>query len=351
MSVINQMLRELDARGSASSDVPEALARAPAYPRGSHKLAAMGLLLALVVGLGYWMLNPSAQRHASVAAIPTLPGLPDRPPAPRAVTPPADSPSPSPVPRAAKMETTRKPGPADIQLIQMATSLSIAPSQPAAKAGPLAASPAHVPAQAQSGPADSTKSSVIKKMTELSPEAEAQQLFDEALILRRAGQTEAAIGKYRQALIRDPRMRAARLQLAALLQEAGQFDQAMLVLTTGYEQQSDDALAVAAGRMLADQGQREEALHWLKRGQAGMRPADIALMGALLSQLQRHEESARAYQRALAADPSQGGWLLGLGLALEALGRMDEARAAYRKALERGDFKPEVIDFLQKKTS
>ena len=351
MSVINQMLRELDARGSASSDVPEALARAPANPRSSHKLAAMGLLLALVVGLGYWMLKPPAQRYASVAAIPTLPRLPDTPPAPRAVTPPADSPSPSPVPRSAKMETTRKPGPADIPLIQMATSLSIIPSQPAAKAGPLASPPAHVPAQAQSEPADSKKPSVVKKMTELSPEAEAQQSFDEAQILRRAGQTEAAIGKYRQALIRDPGMRSARLQLAGLLQEAGQFDKALLVLTTGYEQQSDDALAIAAGRMLADQEQREEALNWLKRGQAGMRPADIALMGALLSQLQRYEESARAYQRALAADPSQGGWLLGLGLALDALGRMDEARAAYRKALERGDFKPEVIDFLQKKTS
>lgn len=351
MSVINQMLRELDARGSASSDAPETLARAPASPRSSRKLAAMGLLLALVVGLGYWMLNPPPQRHESVAAIPTLPHLPDAPPAPRARVPPADSPNPSPVPRAVKRDTIGKPGPANIPLIQMATSLSIVPSQPAAKAGLPVSSPAYLPVRAQSEPADSKKSSVVKKMTELSPEAEAQQLFDEAQVLRRAGQTEAAIGKYRKALIRDPGMRSARLQLAGLLQDAGQFDKALLVLTTGYEQQPDDALAIAAGRMLADQGQREEALNWLKRGQAGMRPADIALMGALLSQMQRYEESARAYQRALAADPSQGGWLLGLGLALEALGRMDEARVAYRKALERGDFKPEVIDFLQKKTA
>ena len=286
MSVINQMLRELDARGSASSDAPEVRARAPANPRSSLKLVAVALLLALAVGLGYWILGSPAQRHASVAAIPTLPRLPAAPPVPRVVAPPADSLIPSRVPRDAKMETSGKPGPAAIPLIQMATSLSIAPSQPAVKAGPLVSPPAHVSAQAQSEPADSKKPSVVKKMTALSPEAEAQQLFDEALMLHRAGQTEAAIGKYRQALIRDPGLRAARLQLAALLQEAGQFDKALLVLTTEYERQSDDVLAVAAGRMLADQGQREEALHWLNRGQAGMRPADIALMGALLSQLQ-----------------------------------------------------------------
>jgi MSHA biogenesis protein MshN len=351
MSVINQMLRELDARGGLSSDAPEVSARAPAHPGNLHKWGAMGLLLALVAGLGYWMMPTPAYRHAPVLATPTPPSQPDAPFAPpRAAMPPADKLNPPPVPRAVKRET-EQPKPPVIPLIQMATSLSIDPPQPVAKARPLVSPPPHLPAQVQSEPAASKNASVIKKMTELSPEAEAQQSFDEAQILRRAGQTEAAIGKYRQALIRDPGMRSARLQLAGLLQEAGQFDKALLVLTTGYEQQSDDALAIAAGRMLADQGQREEALNWLKRGQAGMRPADIALMGALLSQLQRYEESARAYQRALAADPSQGGWLLGLGLALEALGRMDEARAAYRKALERGDFKPEVIDFLQKKTS
>jgi MSHA biogenesis protein MshN len=109
-------------------------------------------------------------------------------------------------------------------------------------------------------------------------------------------------------------------------------------------------LAIAIGRMLADQGQRKEALDWLARGQGGLRPADHALMGALLSQMQRHEEASQAYQRALAADPSQGGWLLGQGLALEAQGRVEEARIAYRHALERGQFKPEVTRFLRERS-
>jgi len=46
----------------------------------------------------------------------------------------------------------------------------------------------------------------------------------------------------------------------------------------------------------------------------------------------------------------QGGWLLGLGLALEAQGRLEEARSAYRNALDRGQFKPEVMQFLRERS-
>ena len=208
---------------------------------------------------------------------------------------------------------------------------------------PLAQAQTVEPSMTQTAPA------VVKKMTELSPEAEARQLYDDAQALRRAGKLDAAIGKYRQALARSPGMTSARIQLARLLQESGQTDAALSLLKVGFEQRADDRLAIATGRLLADMGQRDEALDWLARGQTGLRPADHALMGALLSQAQHNEKASQAYQRALAADPSQGGWLLGLGLALEAQGLLEEARTAYRNALERGQFKPEVIRFLRER--
>jgi MSHA biogenesis protein MshN len=90
-------------------------------------------------------------------------------------------------------------------------------------------------------------------------------------------------------------------------------------------------------------------LIWLERGRKGLRPADQALMGALLSKTLRYAEAVQAYQRALASDPNQGGWSLGLGLALESLGRVDEAKVAYRNALDKGEFKPEVVKYLLNK--
>jgi tetratricopeptide (TPR) repeat protein len=194
-----------------------------------------------------------------------------------------------------------------------------------------------------------TEPAIVKRMSDLTPEGEAQQYFDDAQALRHAGKTDAAIVKYRLALDRNPGMRRSRLQLARLLQESGQVDAASSLLKTGYDYQPDPDLAIAMGRLMADQGRRDDALIWLERGRESLRPADQALMGALLSQTLRYAEAVQAYQRALASDPNQGGWSLGLGLALESLGRVDEAKVAYRNALDRGEFKPEVVKYLRNK--
>ncbi|MDP1928490.1 MAG: tetratricopeptide repeat protein [Thiobacillus sp.] len=356
MSIINQMLRELDARGAAASDAPAVPVRVPVKKRALGMPVAAGLMAVAVGGLGYWVMIGTPDQPLlpapAPAPAPAMPMPPRQDLITRAIAPSVAQvplpllPSPQRVVLVAVPDTRNSPA---IPLIQMARSLSIDSSRPPLKAESTNQQSAVLSVQAHIDPADSRKSTVIKKMTELSPEDEAQQLLEEAQALRRAGKLGAAVGKYQQALARDPGMRLARLQLAELLQGRGQADEALQVLKIGYERQPNDRLAIAAGRLLADQGKRDEALNWLTRGHDGLRPTDFALMGALLSQAQRFDESAKAYQRALAADPDQGGWLLGLGVSLESLGRMDEARVAYRKALEHGEFKPEVVEFLQQK--
>ncbi len=359
MSVINQMLRELDARGGGATDVLSAASRSAfSKPHANGRTVVLLLLLASAGGVaGYLALagTPSENSQSvGVAPVPRapaatpitvpiaaappahdeLPTVSEQAPATRTAIPPA-APEPTPVLGAA-------PKPVSIETIQMARSLSRArPAVATAAPPPRVASSDPLPLQAVPG--------VVKKIAESSPEAEAQQHFDDAQALRRAGQTEAAIVQYRQALERQPAMRNARIQLARLLQEDGQTDAALSLLKAGYERQPDAAWAIAVGRLLADQGQRDEALIWLQRGRDALRPADHALMGALLSQTQRHEAAVSADRHALTADPQQGGWLLGLGLALESLGQIDAAQAAYRNALERGAFKPEVVRFLRQK--
>ncbi|MFN3716550.1 MAG: hypothetical protein ACK4R8_07490, partial [Thiobacillus sp.] len=55
------------------------------------------------------------------------------------------------------------------------------------------------------------------------------------------------------------------------------------------------------------------------------------------------------YQQALSLEPGQGGWLLGLGLSLEANGRIAEAREVFGQALTHGVFNADVVKFLQDK--
>ena len=343
MSVINQMLRELDARGNVPAGLPMALGRPIGVKRHPIWLALGGAGLAAAVAVIYW----------TRPAVFTTVTPQEPPPVARQETKPVNPPSAAPgtagqsAPRLAAVVTR---------------SLPVAPTQGRGRSAapetahdpieqPLPASPAPAaPLTPQDKGTRQVEPAVIKNMTLLSPEDEAQQHYGDARMLHHAGKSEAAMEQYRQALARNPGMTAARIQLARLLQEKGQVDDALSLLQTGHAQHADDDLAIAAGRLLADQGQREAALGWLQLGHSGLRPADHALMGVLLSQAHRHEEAGLAYQRALTADPGQGGWLLGLGLALEAQGRLEEARIAYRNALEHGRFKPEVVQFLRERS-
>ncbi|KVW93358.1 tetratricopeptide repeat protein [Thiobacillus denitrificans] len=354
MSVINQMLRELDARGATSSASPAASTGTVRVNRRQAGLILGGLgLLAAGAAAIFWML-PLAPKAVEASDAPVIARLE------AAATPVATMPAQvapaiqaEPVMQDAPQAVIAAPPaePAIAAPVQPQVAMSVREAMQAQAEQPLPAAPKpSIPVQSAVPPMAQAEPAVVKKMTELSPEAEAQQYYDDAQALRRAGKLGAAIDKYRQALERNPGMTNARTQLARLLQESGQADAALSLLKAGFEQRADDGLAIATGRLLGDLGQRDEALAWLARGQAGLRPADHALMGALLSQAQHHEEASRAYQRALAADPNQGGWLLGLGLALEAQGRVDEARMAYRSALERGQFKPEVIQFLRERS-
>lgn len=358
MSIINQMLRDLDARGADSDEQAAINHQVLSKKRrpGARLLVVLFVLLSVGGLAGFWVvsntLNQEPSPPAAVLAPPKsvaqVPAVVPRLAPPAEVVPavPVDQPA---MPQLPVAGPEIKPEPVPVEQKQAVMSVaqvvhpSVAPPQPITQKVRDVSVPAATPAPVMAEPA------VVKKLVEITPQMEAQQLYDDAQALRRAGKDEAAMSKYRLVLERDSGMRNARIQLARLLQDGGQSDAAFSLLKAGHDQRPDEGLAIAAGRLLADQGRREEALNWLERGRDGLRPADHALMGALQSQTMRYEAAVKSYQRALASDPNQGGWLLGLGLAQEAMGRIEDANATYRNALDRGEFKPDVVKFLRQK--
>jgi len=74
-----------------------------------------------------------------------------------------------------------------------------------------------------------------------------------------------------------------------------------------------------------------------------------ATFAALLVQLKQYPDAVRQYKQALEMQPGPGTWWVGLGLALAAQGKNDEARSAYRRARMAGNLPDTLEEFVRAK--
>ena len=74
-----------------------------------------------------------------------------------------------------------------------------------------------------------------------------------------------------------------------------------------------------------------------------------ATLAALLVRLRQYPDAAGQYEQALRLEPGQGTWWMGLGLSMEAQGKGEEARLAYRRALEVGNLPDKLAEFVRAK--
>ena len=109
------------------------------------------------------------------------------------------------------------------------------------------------------------------------------------------------------------------------------FDRAL-----GYDPYLNAAIASKARSLIA-LNQRERALE-VARSIADLQSVDphtLDTLGVVFSRAGRHEDALLYYQAALENGSDQGNYYYNYGAAYQFLGRIDEARAAYRQAIER----------------
>ncbi len=188
-------------------------------------------------------------------------------------------------------------------------------------------------------PAPVVDTRVNKRIRPLNNEQRAEQALRRGVgLLGQGRQAEAELALH-EALQLAPRQLRAREILAALYFNRGRLNEAQALLADGVRLSPRAAgLAQFYARLLADRGELTTALTVLQQASPALTEnLDFhALLAALYQRAGQHEAAARVYRQLLAQRGTQATWWMGLGISLEALDDTTPALEAYVKAQQLG---------------
>jgi len=176
-----------------------------------------------------------------------------------------------------------------------------------------------------------------KRTRQASVQQQADNEFRKANGLMQQGHIDEALAGYEAALRLDASHDAARQAMVALLLESKRNDDAERVLKDGLKNNlKHSGFAMVLARLQVEREASWSALLTLQKTlpYASQQADYQAFVAALLQRLNRHKEAVVHYQKALQLSPNSGVWLMGQGISLQALQRKEEARDAFKRAIE-----------------
>lgn len=347
MSLINKMLQDLDARGSAPGASAQTNLKSVAHDRNPSVLAvgaAAALALALAAGVGYWWMKRAAAPMPSgvVVSTPVKTGQ---------VMPPEvvdDEPPPTPIIQVAPASAV-EPEPEAGQQQEPVRQAAVRPGdKPKRALRVVAAAPKPVAEPASAVAA--RPQPAFEAGRQMTARQRAESEYNRALASLQDGRVGEAMAGFEQAISIEPRHEAARQTLVGLLVEAGRKGPAMRVLQDGLRlDPRQPAMAMLLARLQIEGGTAgiDTLMRTLPYAQ-GNGEYHAFLAGALARD-ERHREAAEQYQAALRGAPGNGVWWMGLGMSLQAEKRTDEAVAAFERARQSSNLTPQLRAFVDRK--
>jgi MSHA biogenesis protein MshN len=403
MSLVNEMLQELDRRNAADSQqaAPGAVLAQSIRPMRRASVWSewfwRALALLMIVALGWvgwvaWHLmprsnvteiavqsarlrppaQPAAQVAPSQASSSLQPARPDTGAAPEPAPPPKAHSAPGPTAagagaRSARPETLTLARELRTPVKEPMPRAASAPAgagkqTPAAKKapaplpippqaieprGPLAKAQAPAPT-ARAAPA----SGEIERRDSSTPRERAEAEFRRAVTFVNQGRMAEGMEAFRAALSLDPGYETARQTQVSLLLDAKRMDEAASSLQEGIAlNPSNVTFAMLLARIIVERGDLRGALAMLQRhAPAAADNAEYhAFAAALYQRLGRHKEAGDEYQKALRLAPQSGAWWVGLGISLESQQRPKDAGEAFRRARSAGSLTPELAGYVEQR--
>jgi MSHA biogenesis protein MshN len=324
MSIVNQMLKDLDARCGPASDNQLAALHGLGLVASGHRLVpnpiiflAWGCASLFAVFVGYYTISWWHGRHQPIDTqfVQTL----SETAVPAAATHtahvrPVKPEKPEPI----QMERTISGSAVDKTETQITAALAIPPQPIAARES--------VREEAPPPP---------KPVKKLTAQQKADRLFADAQNSLAEQDYATSEVLLRQALFEFPRHHTARAQLAALLTARQNTDAAERILSQGLQGNGQEVeLAKPYAQLLVARGELDPALAVLNTAIAGGRADSetYALRAAVLQRLDHHAAAIQDYRHALKAQPQNAVWWAGLAIAEEHDQQLQSALAAYRQA-------------------
>jgi MSHA biogenesis protein MshN len=347
MSLINQMLNELESRGT---NVPlgEATIRAVPQRKQSHvKLYAflVVVLVILLAAIKWFMERPAPVPERNViAAVPLNPVAADSSAISASVS----------VPVVASIEL---PASQPLDSLHGKPLLALNSEEQLKSTAEVKQAKHHrrkQKAQLLAGNADdlTTENPENQQLKTVSPQQRAANELSKANLALQEGRTNDALAGYRNVLLIDAANKDARRAWVGLLINLKRNDEAESVLKKGLRHDPQDAsFAMLLARLQVARDDVPSALKTLQKtlpyaeGQADYQ----AFVAALFQRLNQHDEAVAHYQVALRLVPNSGIWMMGMGISLQALQRNDDARAAYQRALATNSLSAQLQAFVQNK--
>ncbi|MCX7897171.1 MAG: tetratricopeptide repeat protein [Rhodocyclaceae bacterium] len=356
MSVINCMLRDLDARAASEREragLPPHLRPLPPSPRKScnplaHVMLGAGVALGAIGFAAWWWELPLRIEpgRLAMAPPPASPGAASEilPPLVVSLQPPQGQEDPAASEEA--NDTRRGGGMTTMPTLKSASTLSMraSPPQTMAKVDTFSATDARQPssqtAQQLASPAEPEQKSGPQALASAKITHElrsgAEGLVSRGLEFLRRGELASAEENLRRALAMEPSHAAARQGLLAILAQRQAWAEARQIAEEGLMHDAKRIeWALIAARLHYEAGELETALATLERHapHAAASSDYQGFLALLYERVGKPRDAVERYRQAVALRPQEGRWWYGLGRTLEATGDAVAAKEAYRQAL------------------